>query len=137
MANPMAAFTHLMAPLETSEIVGLEWLNSPTNSKLKPTRVTDTFEEYKYVVDKGGQINKLFELGDWDREIPGTPWRRGSGSQKLHLSQAAGQRGQTSTFISSVTGKVTTSPTCSSTSISRCSRCALYSTPAQNADAWS
>ena len=102
----MAAFCHVMEPFNSDQIVGLEWLDA-AKSKLKPTRVTDSFEEYRYIVDKPGQVNKLFELGSWDAEIPGTKWKRGSGAQRLHLSQAAGQRGQSLTLISSVTGKVT------------------------------
>ena len=106
MRIPMAAFCHIMAPFDSEQIVGLEWLDA-AKSTLKPTRVTEAFEEFRYVVDKPGQVNKLFQLGEWDREIPGTKWKRGSGAQRLHLSQAAGQRGQTSTLITSVTGKVT------------------------------
>ena len=102
----MEAFTHLMAPFETGQITGLKWLGK-RKAKLKPTRTTPSFEEFWYVVDKPGQVNKLFSLGDWDREIVGTPWKRGWGCQQLALSQAAGQRGETTTLVSSVTGKVT------------------------------
>ena len=105
MAVPMEALTHMMAPFETGQIKGLEWLGS-TKRKLKPTRTTQTFKEFRYIVDKPTQVNKLFNLGDWDREIAQTPWKRGWGAQQLALTQAAGQRGET-TIVSSVTGKVT------------------------------
>jgi hypothetical protein len=107
MKVPMEVLYHILAPFESSEISDLEWVDPATKSKLKPTRVTDSFNEYRYVVVKPGQLNTLFNLGEWDSEIPGTKWKRGSGAQRLHLSQAAGQRGQTTTLISSVTGKVT------------------------------
>ena len=101
---PIEVLSHLMGPFKDGEIPGLERLDSKT---LKPTRVTDSFNEYRYVVAKPGQLNRLFDLGEWDSEIAGTKWKRGSGAQRLHLSQAAGQRGQSTTLISSVTGKVT------------------------------
>ena len=76
MNVPMEAFTHIMAPFETGQITGLKWLGS-RKAKLKPTRTTPNFKEFRYVVDKPSQVNQLFNLGDWDREIVGTPWKRG------------------------------------------------------------
>ena len=96
----------MMAPFETDQIKNLAWLNSK-KTKLKPTRKTQAFVEFRYIVKKAGQLNKLFNLQDWDAEIPGTAYKRGSGGQQLYLSQAAGQRGQTTTLVSSVTGQVT------------------------------
>uniref|UniRef100_A0A7S2J533 Uncharacterized protein n=1 Tax=Haptolina brevifila TaxID=156173 RepID=A0A7S2J533_9EUKA len=86
-----------MAPFETGQITGLKWLGS-RKAKLQPTRTTPSFQEFRYIVEKPGQLNQLFNLGDWDREITGTPWQRGWGAQQLHLSQAAGQRGETTTL---------------------------------------
>lgn len=106
MAIPMAAFCHVMAPFETGQIEKLTWLNAK-KTKLKPTRKTKAFIEFRYIVKKAGQLNKLFSLNDWDSEIPETAYKRGSGAQQLYLSQAAGQRGETTTLISSVTGKAT------------------------------
>ena len=106
MAIPMAAFCHLMAPFQTGQVSKLQWLGA-TKRKLKPTRTTPTFKEFKYIVDKPGQVNSLFDIGEWDREITGTPWQQGWGCQQLALSQAAGQRGEETTLVSFVTGKVT------------------------------
>lgn len=103
----MEAFCHLLEPFETGQLEGLEWVGTQPKADLKPTRVTEAFTEYRYVVDKPGLVNKLFDLGTWDPEITGTAYRRGARAQRLHLSQAAGQRGQTSTLVTSVTGKVT------------------------------
>ena len=38
--------------------------------------------------------------------MAGTPWRRGHGAQRLHLTQAAGRRGQRTMLVSSACGNV-------------------------------
>ena len=76
MALPIQAFCHLLAPFESKEIQHLEWLGSK-KAMLNPTRVTETLKEFRYVVAKPGQVNRLFNLGEWDYEIPGAKWRRG------------------------------------------------------------
>ena len=101
---PMEGFAHLMRHFQTGEVDDLVWED---HSRLTPTRTTKGFREYLYYLRKPEQLNRLWEMETWDRPIPNSRWRRGSGAQTLHLSQAAGQRGRTTLLVSSVTGNVT------------------------------
>ena len=73
---------------------------------LAPTRDAPNFIEWEYVLRKPSQLNKFFDLAMWDDVIEGTLWKRGSGAQVLHLSQAAGRRGRRSMLVSSAAGNL-------------------------------
>ena len=105
MPMPLECFLQLLHPFKTGEIQDLEWLNQE-KSALKPTMVSGGCKTYNYKVRQPSQINKLFDMAQWDRPIPGTPWRRGLGAQRLHLTQAAGQRGRRTMLMASAAGNV-------------------------------
>ena len=105
MQVPMEAFVELLKDFCSAELDGLLWIGGP-GPTLQPTRETTAYLEYQYFVRKPSQLNKLWDLATWDNVIPGTLWKRGSGAQLLHLSQAACRRGRTSLLISSVAGNV-------------------------------
>ena len=102
MQVPMEAFEELLKDFATAELDGMVWVQG----SLQPTKETAAYLEYQYFVRKPSQLNKLWDLATWDNVIAGTPWKRGSGAQLLHLSQAACRRGQRSLLISSVAGNV-------------------------------
>lgn len=102
---PMEGFIHLMQCFATGEVEGLTWTDDARGA-LEPTRVTKLFREYQFWLRKPEHLNRFWNMERWDRPIAGTPWRRGCGSQTLHLSQVAGRRGQTSLLVSSVAGNV-------------------------------
>ena len=105
MLLPIEAFHHLIRGFKTGELAGLRWTEDSPPA-LHPTRVTPLFNEYKYDVRQPAQLNRLWELQQWDRPVAGTAWRRGWGAQRLQISQAAGQRGRTTMLLSSVCGNV-------------------------------
>lgn len=99
---PFEAFHHMLMKFETGELTGLNWVAG----RLQPTRDAPGFLEYEYHLRQPAQLNKFFELQQWDQVIDGTQWKRGWGAQQLHLSQAAGRRGARSLLVSSVSGNV-------------------------------
>ena len=102
---PLAAFHHFLRNFDTGELDGLEWLNDEKTA-LKPTDEKKTFKQYQYKLTMPSQLNKFWEMELWDKQVQGTKWRRGIGAQRLFLSQAAGQRGNTSMLTSSACGNV-------------------------------
>ena len=105
MAVPMPAFFALLRPFETGDLEGLEWTDQ-TKTGLKPTSSRVGCNTYKYDVRRPAQLNQLWDMASWDRKVAGTPWRRGHGAQRLHLTQAAGRRGQRTMLVSSACGNV-------------------------------
>lgn len=104
MRFPLECFVRLMAPFESGSVVGLEWLEQGLS--LNPTRVQPTFKEFDYKLSKPSQLDALWEMQDWDAPRGNATWRRGHGAAKLHLSGAAGERGQRSSLLAMVCGNV-------------------------------
>ena len=99
---PQQAFEEMLQNFVTDELDGLKWVQG----SLEPTRDAPNFLEWEYVIRKPSQLNKFFDLATWDDLIEGTLWKRGSGAQVLHLSQAAARRGKRSMLVSSAAGNL-------------------------------
>ena len=102
---PIEAFHQLLRPFDTGELDGLQWLNAE-KTQLEPTSSRQGCKTYEYKLRSPSQLNRLWDMATWDRQVAGTPWRRGHGAQRLHLTQAAGRRGKKTMLLSSACGNV-------------------------------
>jgi hypothetical protein len=112
MKIPTVIFVDLMKPLDTGDAEGLEWMDE-TKSELVPTKTTNALQPYKYVIKKPSLVDKLWRLQEKEparrmrKEGVMVQCRRGLGSARLHLSDAAEERGERTDLLSQVTGSVT------------------------------
>lgn len=111
MKLPMQCFLDLMQPLETDCVTGFEWTDE-TKTQLKPTKSSKALCQYKYIIDKPSLVDRIWRLEQ--RETAGRcrdgtlkPTRRGLGASRLHLSEAAADRGEMSDLLAGITGNLT------------------------------
>ena len=110
MKAPMEVVERLLAPFETNEIADLEWEELPGKKfRLKPTKITSKNLFYKYQFTSGAKTDKLFRLHDFEQQksLKHTQWRRGRGAARLHLSQRAADRGDSSALVALACGQIT------------------------------
>ena len=103
---PEEIFFDLVRPLETGDTKDFEWVGN----RLKPTEIKKTFHRYKYTMTKPSLNDKIFRLQEKEVKPPNSKsnrFRRGHGAARLHLSQAAADRGQRTHLLSQVTGNTT------------------------------
>lgn len=113
MKMPEQIFLDMMNPFHDGEMEGFEWM-CPERKALRPTKTTQAYAMYKYIIKKPSLVDKLWRLEVNEKKREPTrrkggetvPPRRGHGSTKLHLSQAAAKRGELTNLISGVTGNV-------------------------------
>lgn len=97
---PKAIFEELMKPLVEGKLPAMErgFMNT-----IKPTSYTQRLLKYNYVLNKGSLSEVLFHLEDFDKRPPQkkrkgkqrvAQYKRGLGCSRLHLSQAASNRGE-------------------------------------------
>ena len=110
---PSQIFVDLMQPMDTGDMAGFEWEDEAKTS-LKPTKETKAYQEFKYTIAKPVlMVDKFWCLETKERmrrvrkEGQLTTRRRGLGSSRLHLSNAAEDRGQRTDLLAQVTGNVT------------------------------
>ena len=106
MNFPEESFSLLMAPFESGSVNGLVRLETGEGQVLQPTRTTAAFKEFAYKLSKPSQLDTLWNMQEWDMPKGKTAWRRGHGAAKLHLSAAAGERGQRSSVLAMVCGNI-------------------------------
>lgn len=111
---PKEIFFDLLKPLDAEDVDGLVWKDE-ARKELEPTEDFKTYHQYKYTIKKPSVVAKLWRLEESDKEPKrlinkkmgqAVPFRRGLGSAKLHLSHAAGDRGERTDLISQVVGNV-------------------------------
>ena len=112
---PEQIFIDLVKPLNTGDMMGFEWLDEAKTS-LKPTKETKAFEMYKYQISKPEVNAKFWRMEEREparrvrKEGKLVLSRRGLGTARLHLSDAAEARGDRSDLLAGVTGNCTISP---------------------------
>ena len=114
MKVPEDIFLDMMQPFNDDDMKDFQWITGSERRALQPTKVTQAYKLYKYVIKKPSLVDKLWRLEENEapRKAARTkggqlvPYRRGHGSSKLHLSQAAAKRGELTNLIAGVTGNV-------------------------------
>lgn len=112
MKIPMQIFVELMPPLDTGDTEMLEWDNE-AKTNLKPTKVGKRFDLYHCTITKPSVNDRFWRLQDREKprriRVQGqmVTSNRGKGCAKLHLSQAAEERGETTALLTQVTGNTT------------------------------
>lgn len=106
---PKRVFDDLMEPLLDKGVVGLERGFMGT---LKPTSYTQRVLRYDYILNKGSLSDAFFHLETMDPLPTGRmtsakrQYKRGLGCARLHLSAAAGARGEKAMTLAMVCGAV-------------------------------
>lgn len=104
---PIEVFYKLLSQFSTGEIEGLVWEATTSGKEIvKPTKSTTRTHVYEYNFKKGVATDKLWRLEETDRPKKNTAFKRGAGSARLHLSDAAGERGVTTNLLAMVCGRV-------------------------------
>ena len=111
MQVPKRVFDDLMASLSGRGVAGLEI--GLTNS-LRPTSSTSRVHRYEYILNKGSSSDAFFRLEELDippkesirKKAAGRCFKRGLGCARLHLSGAAGRRGERAQTLAMVCGAV-------------------------------
>ena len=108
MQVPKRVFEDLMEPLLGKGVQGLEQGFMGT---IRPTSWSPRVLRYDYVLNKGSLSDALFHLEDFDpapkkRHSSKDCVKRGLGCARLHLSAAAGQRGELALTMAMICGAV-------------------------------
>ena len=108
---PLEIFVDLMKPMATNDMENFEW-EDEEKTTLVPTRKGKSFLEYKYMIQKPEMVSKYWSLEQKEptirvrKEGKLVQRRRGLGSARLHLSQAAEERGERTDLLAQITGNV-------------------------------
>ena len=111
MKIPREIFVDIMKPFETDELTGLKWTDAE-RTNLEPTKDRKTLEEFAYKINAPSKVDKFWRLHETEvvrnvrKEGRLQPTRRGLHSARLHLSNAAEERGERTDLLAQVTGNV-------------------------------
>ena len=103
---PRRCFNEFMAPLENGSVEGLQ---RDLFGQLVPTSKTASTRKYQYVIKRGSQHDKLFNMGEHEKRgqrKKAARWRRCVGCARLFLSHSGESRGHTASVMAMICGNV-------------------------------